>query len=217
MMIGSVGGTNSQAAFLGKGQETDSYSRNIQNQIIRAQKQLQELSSSQEMPLEEKMNRRQEIIQEINDLNNRLRQHQMEMRRQEGAKRDDSMGQASPMQEIISADASIKQVQIQESAKTGMDGRARVLKAEIKQNKGKNTTGKEAELAELEEKSNAVNRSQMNTLSDIGKRLRETSKEDEGEDKKEQDGQKADGQKEDAQTTENTELPLHYAPVDVRL
>ena len=49
---------------------TDSVSKNIQNQIANAQKELQELSSNKEMSIEEKMNRRQEIQQQITDLNN---------------------------------------------------------------------------------------------------------------------------------------------------
>ena len=77
-------------------QATDSYSRNIQNQIAGAQKQLRELSSNGDMTLEEKMKKRQEIQQQISDLNMQLRQHQMEQRKEKqqakGTSMDDMLG-----------------------------------------------------------------------------------------------------------------------------
>ena len=55
MKINGINGSNTQMGQMGMNQATDSYSRNIQNQIANAQKQLQELSSNEEMTLEEKM------------------------------------------------------------------------------------------------------------------------------------------------------------------
>ena len=82
MTINGISGANTQAAQIGMNQAMDSYSKNIQNQIANAQKQLQELSSNEEMTLEEKMKKRQEIQQQISDLNMQLRQHQIEQRRE---------------------------------------------------------------------------------------------------------------------------------------
>ena len=48
MIINGMSGTNTQAGQMGMSQTTDAYSRNIQNQIVNAQKQLQELSSDEE-------------------------------------------------------------------------------------------------------------------------------------------------------------------------
>jgi len=48
--------------------QMDPVSKNIQNQIANAQKQLQEVSASQEMTSEQKMKKRQEIQQEITNL-----------------------------------------------------------------------------------------------------------------------------------------------------
>ena len=81
MTINGMNGVNTQMGQMGMNRAADSYSHNIQNQIANAQKQLQELSSSEEMTLEEKMKKRQEIQQQISDLNMQLRQHQMEQRR----------------------------------------------------------------------------------------------------------------------------------------
>ena len=51
MTINGISGANTQAAQIGMNQAMDSYSKNIQNQIANAQKQLQELSSNEEMTL----------------------------------------------------------------------------------------------------------------------------------------------------------------------
>lgn len=82
MTVNGINGVNTQAGQMGRNQATDSYSRNLRKQIADAQKQLQELSSNEQMAPEEKMKKRQEIQQRINDLNLQLRQHQMEQRRE---------------------------------------------------------------------------------------------------------------------------------------
>ena len=149
MEISSINGANAQVRQMGINQATDSYSRNIQNQIANAQKQLQELSSNEDMSLEEKMKKRQEIQQQISDLNMQLRQHQTEQRKEKqqakGTSMDDMLGgtkggrsgsksagfsQAS-MTAMISADTSIKQAKVQGSVATKLEGRANVLKAEV--------------------------------------------------------------------------------------
>ena len=80
MRINGFSGTNTQTGTMGMTQGNDSVSKNIQNQIANAQQKLQDLSSNEEMSLEDKMKKRQEIQQEINNLNQQLRQHQIEQR-----------------------------------------------------------------------------------------------------------------------------------------
>lgn len=194
MTINGISGANTQAAQMGMNQAMDSYSKNIQNQIANAQKQLQELSSNEEMTLEEKMKKRQEIQQQISDLNMQLRQHQIEQRREQqqskGQSCDDMLGgkqqaqkksqngqstgfsQAS-MTALISADSSMKQAKVQGSVATQMQGRANVLKAEIKQSGS--TEAKEAELADLEQKAVNATTSQMNTLAEANKTVSEAA------------------------------------------
>lgn len=66
----------------------DSASKDIQNRILDAQKQRQELSSNMEMTAEEKADKRQKIQQEISDLKRELRQKQAEeKKRQQEEKR----------------------------------------------------------------------------------------------------------------------------------
>lgn len=91
MTVNGINGVNIQAGQMGLNQTTDPYSKSIQNQIANAQKQLQDLSSNEGMTLEEKMKKRQEIQQQISDLNMQLRQHQMEQRREKQQAKGSSM------------------------------------------------------------------------------------------------------------------------------
>ena len=214
MKINGIGGSNAQMGQMGMNQATDSYSRNIQNQIANAQKQLQELSSNEDMTLEEKMKKRQEIQQQISDLNMQLRQHQMEQRKEKqqakGTSMDDMLGgtkggksgsksaglsQAS-MTAMISADTSIKQAKVQGSVATGMEGRAGVLESEIKNNHGSDVTKKQEELADVTQKAQAATASQMNTLAEANKAMEEAAA-------AEQDDNRAAGAKEE-NTAEKT-------------
>jgi len=195
MKINGTNGANTQMVQMGMNQAADSYSKNIQNQIANAQKQLQEISSNEDMTLEEKMKKRQEIQQQISDLNMQLRQHQIEQRKEKqqakGSSMDDMLGgtgntgsakagnkntglsQAS-MTAMISADTSIKQAKVQGSVAASMEGRANVLKAEVKQDGG-NVEAKKKEIAELEQKAENATASQMNTLAEANKTMEEAA------------------------------------------
>lgn len=202
MKVGSMSGAALQGAGGGMqtgtaGLQNDSVSKNIQNQITNAQKQLQEISSNQEMTLEEKMKKRQEIQQEITNLNQQLRQHQIEQRKERQSKsssgddmsggklstgksgnKENGLSKAS-MRAMISADSSIKQAQVQGNVATRMEGRAGVLKAEIKQGGG-DIEAKEAELAEAEQKAMSATASQMSTLANANQAMEEAAKADQG-------------------------------------
>ena len=196
MRINGFSGTYAQTGTMGMAQTNDSLSKNIQNQIANAQQKLQDLSSNEEMSLEDKMKKRQEIQQEINNLNQQLRQHQIEQRSKQQSKNSSSMddmvagtnnaskkkgtglSQAS-MQAMISADSSMKQAKVQGSMAAQMEGRAGVLEAEIKQDAGKgNTEKKEEELADLQAKTQSATAAQMSTLADANKSVEEAAKAD---------------------------------------
>lgn len=196
MTISSVNGTNTQMVQMGMNQAEDSYSRSIQNQIANAQKQMQDLSSNEDMPPEDKMKKRQEIQKQISDLNMQLRQHQMEQRRErqqaKAAAMDDMLGGAkctktgnegtgfsqAGMAAMISAGSSIKQAKAQGSVAAKMDGRAGVLESEIKldQARGGDTRKKEEELAEVQQKAQAAEASQISTLAEAGRTMEEAAK-----------------------------------------
>ncbi len=193
MKINGTNGANTQMGQMGMNQAMDSYSRNIRNQIANAQKQLQELSYNEDMTLEEKMKKRQEIQQQISDLNMQLRQHQIEQRKEKqqakASSMDDMVGgtkatagekstglsQAS-MAAMISADSSMKQAKVQGSVATSMEGRAGVLESEIKNNHGSDVTKKIEELADVTQKAQAATVSQMSTLAEASKTMEEAAK-----------------------------------------
>ena len=198
MTVNGISGANNgmQAGSSGRITQMDSVSKNIQNQIANAQKKLQELSSNEELSIEDKMKKRQEIQQEINNLNQQLRQHQMEQRKEQqtkktsmddmvagtrntSAKKTTGLSQAS-MQAMISADSSMKQAKVQGSMATQMEGKAGVLESEIKMDKGRgaSTEKKEEELADLQAKAQAATAAQVSTLADANKKMEEAAKAD---------------------------------------
>ncbi len=213
MKINGFNGTNTQIGVMGMAQANDSVSKNIQNQIANAQQKLQDLSSNEELSLEDKMKKRQEIQQEITNLNQQLRQHQSKKSSMDdmvagtkntSAKKGTSLSQAG-MRAMISADSSMKQAKVQGSMATQMEGRADVLESEIKQDAGKgNTEKKEEELADLQAKAQSATAAQMSSLSDANKSMEEAAKADNhtdaAETKKDQT-QKAENTQENADTT----------------
>ena len=82
MKISGVNGANAQAGIIGAMNTKDAVSRNIQSRIEQKQKELHDISLDKEMPIEEKMKKRQEIQQEINVLQQQLRQHEIEQRKE---------------------------------------------------------------------------------------------------------------------------------------
>lgn len=205
MTVNGVNGTNGTGvgapSAYGMGGAMDSACRDIQKQIEQTQKRLSDLSENEEMPIEEKMKKRQEIQKEITELNQQLRQRQIEVRkqaqqqkkentadRQNGREQKTQSGAAGAgsgmsgagMQAMISADISMKQAQVQGRVATQLEGRSHVLESEIKMDKsrGSDTSKKEEELADLKQSIQDVSASQGETLAEAGKTLREASKEE---------------------------------------
>ncbi len=130
------------------------------------------------------------------------------------------------MTAMIYADSSIKQAKVQGSVATQMEGRTRILEAEIKQDRarGNGTQKKEEELAETEQKAQAATSSQLSALADADKAMKEAAENDR---KEETAGRKAEEtddkdekaisakERDDAETT--TQQPTAYVPVDIRL
>lgn len=238
MRINGFNGVNTQTGTMGMVQANDAVSKNIQNQIANAQQKLQDLSSDEEMSLEDKQKKRQEIQQEIANLNQQLRQHQIEQRkerqneksssvnelvagpRKASAKKGTGLSQAS-MQAMISADSSMEQARVQGSMAKQMEGRASVLEAEIRQDEGSgNTEKKEEQLADLREKAQAATEAQMSTLSDVNKSTEEATKADNS--RTEEVKAKKDPSQKEEKTQENADASTItgqaiYKPIDLRL
>ena len=197
LTIGNV--TNSDYSMqvgMSRNMQGDSVSKGIQKQIENAQKKLQDLSSNEEMTLEDKMKKRQEIQKEITSLNQQLRQRQIEARKKQqsqgtsveeltggkkagGAKsnrKSGGMSQAS-MQAMISADASMKQAQVQGGVATQMEGRAVILEGEIKmdQARGASVEEKEEELADVQQSAQQATAGQMSALVEANQAMKEAT------------------------------------------
>ena len=214
MRINGLNGTDMQPGTMGMTQANDPISKNIQNQIASAQQKLQDLSSNEEMTLEDKMKKRQEIQREIASLNQQLRKHQIELKKEQQSKNSLSMDDVSAstknisvnkgtgmsqegMQAMISADSSMKQAKVQGNVVTQMEGRAGVLESEIKQDAGRgNTEKKEAELEELQAKVQSATAAQISTIADADKSLKEAADADNNidtDEKKQNETEKSQG------------------------
>ncbi|MDE6640809.1 MAG: hypothetical protein K2K63_09810 [Acetatifactor sp.] len=84
MAIGGVKAMDSMAGWQGSAaRRVDYVSKNIQNEISTVERQKQGLSSKQEMSVEEKTKKKQELQQELSSLNAKLRQRQEEVSREQ--------------------------------------------------------------------------------------------------------------------------------------
>lgn len=173
--------------------QMDSKSKEFQNQIANAQNRLKDLSVDKELGEDEKSKKRQEIQQQITDLNNQLRQHQLqmqrEMREQKADKEDSDEEQTNgikdeteqnpvhaqtAMKGILSANSALKLAQTQGSMSLEMESRVRILQSEIKQDAryGKDTEQKKSELEKLEKKAVKVKGAKMSYLANASKEMK---------------------------------------------
>lgn len=175
---------------------TDSKSKEFQNQIANEQNRLKDLAADNKLGEEEKEKKRKEIQQKITELNNQLRQHQMELRREKQEKNQkadmseeeqrngtaeekfqDTGMQETGMRAMISADSAISHANASSNLVMAVEGRVRVLQAEIKQDEvyGKNTEQKKKELEKLEGKVVKLNGSKMNFLAKASREMKEAA------------------------------------------
>ena len=205
--IEGAGQGNSPAGGAMMQNGTDPVSRDIQRQIEETKKQIQELSEKQITP-EEKMKKRQELQKKLTELTNQLRQHQIEQQKQkrqekrQGNTMDDLLGgrrenpgprgkagapkgraskagmSGAGMKALISADAAMKQADAQGSVAAGLEGRGKVLEAEIKQDssRGIDVSDKKEELAEVVQRASDTQASQGEILGEAVKEAKEAAK-----------------------------------------
>lgn len=230
MTVNGVNGIGAQPAMGGAGaaEQADPTCKNLQQQIDRLQQELKEVSANQEMPVEAKMKKRQELQKQISELQIQLRQRQIEVKREEREKKkeessfDDLLGtknqngqnaaqsvglSADSMTAMISADQSVKQANVQGSTATKMEGRANVVEVEMQLDSGRggssNIDLKEAELSKLRETAEKATSSQMESLAEASETLQDAAKSEESDNRSENDDKKAPGEKENGDE-ENT-------------
>ena len=203
--VKSVQGTGFQVGQSGIYQGGDPVSKQIQRQIADAKKQLTDIASNKEMGMEEKAKKRQELQKLIGDLNNQLRQHQIEQRRaavnQEGnkEKKDSSLEEMlgkskknrdkkegdkkqgfseARMEAIISADSSMKMAKVQGDVSEKMENKVAVLESEIKldDGRGEGTERKREEADHLEKRAYQAADFQFSTLEEANNKMQEADK-----------------------------------------
>ena len=203
MKIGRINRMNMEPDPSGGSSTIDSKSKEFQNQIASAQNRLKDLASDHKLNDEEKEKKRKEIQQKITDLNNQLRQHQIEKRReqQEKADRADAtkLQQEAAAQEetaegmsnvgmkaIISANAAINHAKAQGNMALATENRARALQTEISQDAryGKDTGQKQKELDKLEQKAVKIKGAKMSYLSKAAREMRIAAEKERDADKK---------------------------------
>ena len=164
MKIGGVNQGTPKIGLSNSGQE-DAYSKHIKTQIAQIQKEMQQLSSNEELSAEEKQKKRQEYQQKITELNNQLRQHEIDKRREkqqeQAAAKGEEQAKERPetnegiskagIKSMISADSSMKQAKSQGTVVTKLKGEARVTAREIKTDleRGGNVGAKQEQLANV--------------------------------------------------------------------
>lgn len=176
---------------INQNQQMDSYSKSLQEQINNANEQLQSLGEDKEMSIDEKMKKRQEIQKQITDLQNQLRQHQIEQKKEKrqskGSSMEDMLGgkhtaksskaakgiSTDSMKALISADSAINQVEAGGAVKANLKGEAGILETEIKLDsaRGKDVEKKQEQLADIESRNRDVESAQLEVLNRADKEL----------------------------------------------
>lgn len=83
MSVGGINAAGGMSVGQMKSQSTDAFSKSIQNKITTVQQKMQQLSSKEDLPVEEKTKKRQELQQELSSLNTQLRQHRADTSRKQ--------------------------------------------------------------------------------------------------------------------------------------
>ena len=182
----------SRATFqINQNQQMDSYSKSLQEQINNANEQLQSLGDDKEMSIDEKMKKRQEIQKQITDLQNQLRQHHIEQKKEnrqsKGSSVEDMLGgkqtaksskaakgiSTASMKALISADSAINQVEAGGAVKANLKGKAGILETEIKLDsaRGKDVEKKQEQLADIESRNRDIESNQLEVLNRADKEL----------------------------------------------
>lgn len=176
--------------------QTDSKSREFQNQIANARSRLKDLTVDKELGEEEKKKKRKEIQQHISELNNQLRQHRIQMQREEREKKAETEmseeqrengvkedAQKTPadaqnaMRTALSVNSSLGHANMQGNMALEMEGRVRILQNEIKQDirYGKDTAQKQKELENLEKKAVRVKGAKMSYLARASREMKQAA------------------------------------------
>ena len=181
----------------------DPVSKELEKQIAEAKQAMQALSTAEGKSPEEKMQERQELQKKITSLEQQLRQHQIEQRKEQqnaknevdeltGADRrqnqdgDEAVFSKEGMNALVSADSAIKQAKVQGRVSRQLEAQANSLRTEIKLDGGRgNAEKKEEALADLEQRAVSAKQAQGETLAEAAGKLKETSEKEREQEEKE--------------------------------
>lgn len=152
-------------------QRKDSVIEGIHKQISNIQKQMLSLSENDKLSAEDKMERRKELQEQLEDLNKMILERNMEIKKEEREEKSkaineqlekqlskdensNNVGFDDYMQNYISMGNSLNAVKTQNSIRIKLKGETRILKSEIKldQARGVDTTKKREKLSALSTK-----------------------------------------------------------------
>lgn len=213
MQIGGVSeaGSSVQAQMP---QAEDAVSRELQRQIAEAKQAMQELSNAEGKSPEEKMKERQELQKKITNLEQQLRQHQIEQckgqqngknqvdeltgansrRNQDG---DEAVFSKEGMNALVSADSAIKQAKVQGRVSTQLEAQAKSLRTEIELDGARGNVEKKQEaLADLEQRAVKAMQAQGGTLAEAAEKLQQASEKEEEQKELQGDAEKEKEQEE---------------------
>lgn len=146
MKVSGINGSAQGITFRNQSKQ-DNYEKNIQKQIAALQEKMRNIGNDNEMPIEQKMNAKKEIQEQIQDLHSELQQYQMQKRQKEAAERQEAEKQAamSSIQSgqsaetkagiseaetgvIISLSSAKEQIAGMKKIKTDLEGKLRIAK-----------------------------------------------------------------------------------------
>lgn len=183
----------------------DSKGKDVQNQISDAKNRLKELTSDTVLNEEEKERKRQQIRQELANLNKELKKRQWELQREqndpsssdpkgtnaaEASLKTDNKPQTGT-KATIAADSAISHAASHNKLASELESRVRILQGEIKQDEalGKDTSLKQKELEKLENKAARLNGTGFYFLADASKELKQAMEKEIRPDKKSKTGE----------------------------
>ncbi len=161
----------------------DAVTRGLQSQIEEVQRQIQNVIADENLTMEEKLKKKQELQDKIMELQDQLQQHLAEQRQEQREERTKAAERKSydetGMQTVISSDAAVKNARVQESTAARMEGRASVLKSELELDTGRNMgtiKSKTDELARAEQGAENARSTQMQFLGKTNQDLSDAAK-----------------------------------------
>lgn len=181
-------------------QSDDPVIKNAQSQIEELQKRIQALAKNEDMDADTKREKRQELQQQISDLQATIRQRQMELR---NMKQQESMEKAEAarakkapeavkkakqagafttrgLNAVLSAGNAMEISKTQGSVATSFEGRANVLETEIELDKarGADTSYKSKELSDINRRAGKSRSDQIETLGKAAKDISEVNQDE---------------------------------------